>query len=621
MKEAIPKLLREGLAFHSQGNLVFASGRYAMVRAIAPTCREAWHYGGMVALLEHKPAEAAALFEQALRLSPKAGESAVCLGVARIAMGDLAAAETALRRAVALDPGNGVAWDNLAMVLRQSCRLNEAVTAHERAVKLQPGNATAWFSFGATLLGVDQVERARTCFESTLKIDPGHLDAKAGLATVCHRRHQVERAIALFGEILAKDPARHSARSYRLFAMNCLADLSPEQLFAEHLEFGRAVGAAPSRVFSCSRDSERRIRVAFLSPDLRDHSVAYFLEPLLRHLDRAAFEVMLYHDHYATDAISARLRSLCSLWRNFGGQLNTVVESTIRSDAPDILVDLAGHTGLNRLTVFAGRVAPVQVTYLGYPNTTGVPAMDYRFVDSITDPPETAQRFNTERLVHFSPTAWSYLAPADAPACAPPPCAGGGGIVFGSFNNFTKVNDALLGLWARVLTAVPGSRLLVKARALNEPELKQWVVGRMQGAGIEPDRLDLRDFIQGKASHLEFYSKVDIALDTHPYNGTTTTCEALWMGVPVVTLAGDRHASRVGASLLTALGRPEWIATQPDDYVAIAARLAEDRERLVVERAGLRELMQQSVLCGHADQARRFGAALRDCWRGWCEKP
>lgn len=193
--------------------------------------------------------------------------------------------------------------------------------------------------------------------------------------------------------------------------------------------------------------------------------------------------------------------------------------------------------------------------------------------------------------------------------------------MFGSFNNFTKVNDALLGLWAGVLAAVPESRLLVKARALNEPELKAWVVGRMKAAGIAESRLDLRDFIPGKASHLELYSRIDIALDTHPYNGTTTTCEALWMGVPVVTLAGDRHASRVGASLLTALGRPEWIARQPDDYVAIAARLAGNRDRLVVERAGLRELMQQSALCGHSDQAQRFGAALRDCWRRWCEKP
>ncbi|OIR13369.1 TPR repeat-containing protein YrrB [mine drainage metagenome] len=608
----------EGVRLHKEGRLREAAECYRRVRGLAPACREAWHFGGMIALLNHQPTEAAALFREALRLSPRAGESALCLGVACLAMGDLPAAEAALRHAVSVAPTNAMAWDNLASVLRQQGRVDEAVAAHERAVKLQPANAAAWYSYGTTLLGIERVDEAGACFERALKVDPDHLDAKTGLATLCHRRHQVERAVQLFGEVLARDPSKHSARSYRLFAMNCLPSVSREQLYAEHMAFGRAMGAAPARDFACSRDPGRRLRVAFLSPDLRDHSVAYFLEPLLRCLDREAFEVVLYHDHYLSDAMSAHLRGLSSLWRNFGGQLNAVVETTIRGDAPDILVDLAGHTGLNRLEVFAHRVAPVQVTYLGYPNTTGLAAMDYRFVDAITDPPGEADRLATERLVRFSPTAWSYSAPPDAPAVSPSPGADGAGVVFGSFNNFTKVNDDLLALWGRVLAAVPDSRLFLKARALDEPQLRTWVVDRLRRAGIEPDRVDLRGFVGGKASHLDVYSKVDIALDTSPYNGTTTTCEALWMGVPVVSLAGDRHAARVGASLLTALGRPEWIARTADDYVAIAARLAGGRSALATERHGLRELMRSSLLCDHATQAARVGAALRDCWRQWC---
>lgn len=611
-------LLKEGTIHHRDGHLDQAAECYAQVRALMPSCREAWHWGGMVELLRHRVSEAAGLFEEVLKRWPKSTESAVALGVAKLALGSLPSAEVALRYALTLDPTSGLAWDNLASVLRQQGRVEDAVAAHERAVKLQPGNAAAWFSYGTTMLGVDRVDQACTCFERTLKIDPNHLDAKSGLATIHHRRHQVDRAVQLFGEVLARDPSKHSARSYRLFSLNCLPSVSREQLYAEHRAFGLAMGERPARGFECARDPGRRLRVAFLSPDLRDHSVAYFLEPLLRFMDRASFEVVLYHDHYVTDAMSARLKAQAALWRNFGGQLNAVVESTIRRDAPDILVDLAGHTGLNRLEVFANRVAPVQVTYLGYPNTTGLGAMDYRFVDAITDPPGEADRLATERLVRFSPTAWSYAAPSDAPAVSPPPAASGAGVVFGSFNNFTKVNDDLLGLWGRVLASVPGSRLFLKARALDEPHLRSWIVERITRAGIAADRVELRGFVGGKASHLDAYANIDVALDTWPYNGTTTTCEALWMGVPVVTLEGDRHAARVGSSLLSALGRPKWIAHSADEYVAIAARLAGDLPALVAERSGLRELMRSSLLCDHPGQAARFGAALRDCWREWC---
>jgi protein O-GlcNAc transferase len=352
---------------------------------------------------------------------------------------------------------------------------------------------------------------------------------------------------------------------------------------------------------------------------LRAHSCAYFLEPLLQHLDRQQFELYLYHDHFRVDAVSLRLQAQAAVWRNLVGQPGPAVEQIIRADAPDILIDLAGHTGMNnRLALFARRLAPVQVTYLGYPNTTGLPAMDYRFTDAVADPVGEADRFATERLVRFAPTAWTYAAPPDAPAVNVRPSSPDTPVTFGCFNNLAKLTDAMLAAWAKVLHGVPGSRLWLKGSGLGDRATRAGYLERFARLGLPAERITLLDRTAETASHLAMYHEVDVALDTFPYHGTTTTCEALWMGVPVVTLAGDRHMSRVGASLLTAIGHAEWIAASADDYVRIATDLALDRGRLGAIRAGLRQEITRSPLGDHRAQADLFGAALRSCWKKWC---
>jgi predicted O-linked N-acetylglucosamine transferase (SPINDLY family) len=357
--------------------------------------------------------------------------------------------------------------------------------------------------------------------------------------------------------------------------------------------------------------------VAFLSADLRQHSVAYFIEPLLAHLDHAEFEIFLYHDHANVDAISQRLRALAVQWRHVAGQPAEALERLIRADAPDLLVDLAGHTGYNRLPVLARRLAPVQVTYLGYPDTTGVQTMDYRLVDAVTDPEGDAEPLHTEKLVRFAPLAWCYAPPATAPDVALPPCAGGG-VTFGCFNNFAKVTDGALTAWGRLLAAVPGGQLVLKGAGLTEPETQASIAPRLAAAGIAPARIRFLEHTKTNAEHLACYAQVDVALDTFPYHGTTTTCEALWMGVPVVSLAGDRHASRVGASLLRAIGHPEWVAADWEDYATKAAALAAEPAKLAAIRAGLRDELRRSPLLDHAGQAARFSAALRAMWREAC---
>jgi predicted O-linked N-acetylglucosamine transferase (SPINDLY family) len=281
-------------------------------------------------------------------------------------------------------------------------------------------------------------------------------------------------------------------------------------------------------------------------------------------------------------------------------------------------LDLAGHTASNRLPAFARRIAPVQISYLGYPNTTGLQQMDYRLTDAVCDPEDGNTAWHSEQLVRFAPTAWAYAPPADAPPVIAKPTEGEDRpVTFGCFNNFAKVSDATLQGWAGLLAAVPHSRLLLKAHGLDEEALQGQLRTRFSVHGLDPHRIDLMDRVPSRQAHLDLYSRVDVALDTYPYHGTTTTCEALWMGVPVVTLWGEHHAARVGGSLLKAINRPEWIATDWADYARIAADLAQDCELRAHLRTNLRSEMQSSPLLDHAEQAKRFGKALRDCWQDW----
>ncbi|MBL9215223.1 MAG: tetratricopeptide repeat protein [Opitutaceae bacterium] len=615
----LQQLLNEGLAHHRAGRLHEAARLYDRARAAAPRQFDVLHLSGVLAYQQGRIADALDQLTRARQLNPRSAPCAMRLGLALVAAGRKAEAEVHLRAAVELQPDFHEAWDNLAYCLKTQDRLQEAVGCHARVVALQPGHAQGWYNYGLTLSLLGAVTDALACHDRALAADPRYAKAHYGRAQALQQAHRIPEAIEAYGRYLEREPQGHEARSYRLFALNNLDGLTREQLFAEHLEYGRAVGERPAPHFPQSPDPGRRLRVAVLSPDLRAHSCAYFLEPLLRHLDPARYELYLYHDHFREDAVSARLRSLAAVWRNFVGQSAAAFEQAVRADQPDILIDLAGHTGMtNRLPLFARHLAPVQVTYLGYPNTTGLRAMGWRLTDAIADPEGEADAFATERLVRFAPTAWAYEPPANAPLPNEPPASAGGPLTFGCFNNLTKVTDRMLAVWARLLAAVPDSRLVLKGRGLSEAAVRGRYLARFAACGLPAERVDLLERTAETAAHLALYHHVDIALDCFPYHGTTTTCEALWMGVPVVTLLGDRHVSRVSASLLTAVGRPEWIAGSDDDYVRIAAGLAADRAGLRAIRAGLRDEMRRSPLLDHAAQSARFAAALRGCWQQWC---
>lgn len=645
----VVRVLQTALEHHNRGRFTDAEKLYRQVLAASPRLFDALHLLGTLQYQTGRYKEAADLLARAHAADPKNALCEMRLGLALAALGRNAEAETRLRASLRRDPKSAEAWGNLGAVLRSLGKLQEAgecfrqslalkpdaaeihdrlgalladteglpagLPHFQRAVELAPGFAQGWCNLGLALLGARRHREALPALDQALRLDPSLVKAEVGRGLAFQQTYQLDEAMAAFGRVLAKAPAHHEARSARLLTLNYLSGRTREEDFREHLAFGEAAEApaatAASPALPPRPPGREKLRLAFLSPDLRSHSVAYFLEPLLQHLDRAQFDIVLYHDHAQVDALSERLRSHASLWRNFVGQLNPAVEAAIRADQPDILVDLAGHTGLNRLPLFARRLAPVQVTYLGYPNTTGLRAMDHRFVDAVTDPGEDDQRFATEHLVRFSSCAWCYQPPATAPE---PARTGGAALTFGSFNNLAKLSAETLALWARVLAATPGARLLLKGHGLDDPLVGRVMQEKLQRAGLDLTRVDLLGRTPNLASHLEIYHQVDVALDPFPYHGTTTTCEALWMGVPVVTLLGDRHASRVGASLLSAVGRSEWIATSADEYVALASRLASDGETRARARHELRDQLRQSPLMDHVGQAARFGAALRQCW-------
>ena len=639
------QFVQQALAHHQAGRLKQAESFYRQARIAAPRSWEVLNLSGLLAYQQNRYPEAIAFLRKASEVDPHSAIGRLRLGIALAAAGQHAEAIPQLRAAVQGAPVDPEAWNNLAFSLRVLGQTTEAIAAYEtaislkpdyydaidrlgalysdtkglsegipyfrRAVALKPDYAPAWCNLGLGLAFERKFTEPLECFARALALDPKLVPAQVGRGLIYQQSYRLEEAVATYSEALDRQPDHHEARTGKLLTLNYLTGRSRQEVFEEHLAFGRFVTPPDlsSRVFK--RHANARLRIAFLSPDLRTHSVAFFIEPILRHLDRTQFEIVLYHDHFQVDALSDRLRGFASLWRNFVGLSNVIVEDTIRADAPDILVELAGHTGNNRLPVLARRVAPVQISYLGYPNTTGLPAMDYRFVDAITDPDEEDQRYYTEKLIRFAPCAWAYQPPESA---AEPGTPAPGPVTFGSFNNFAKASDQTLRLWGRVLAAIPESRLLLKAHRLDDPELSEILAQKLKLLGVDRSRIEMLDRTPNVQSHLALYSRVDLALDTFPYHGTTTTCEALWMGVPVVALLGDRHAARVSASLLTAAGHPEWIAHSEDEYVRLATDLANDPAKRSVLRQTLREDLRRSPLLDHSGQTSSFSNAVRDCW-------
>src|SRR5439155_7589787 len=367
------------------------------------------------------------------------------------------------------------------------------------------------------------------------------------------------------------------------------------------------------------RDPDRRLRIGLLSPDFRTHSVAYFLEPILAAHERASFEFICYAELAHPDATSQRLQQQSEGWRSTAGVADAALAQQIRADAIDILIDLAGHTASTRIAVCAHQPAPVQMSYLGYPFSTGLETIDYRITDGYADPPGSSEQFYVERLLRLPRTAWCYRPPEPTPQVSESPSTRHGFVTFGSFNNLAKLSHGVLDTWSRVLEAVPNSRLILKSAGIGDPMTQTRVLESFAAHGVGAGRLLLKAYENSLFDHFARYNDIDIALDSFPYNGTTTTCEAMWMGVPVIGLAGEIHLSRVGVSLLSNVGLAELVAANREDYVRVASELAGDTTRLRTLRSELRPRMAGSPLRDESGFTRAFEAALRNAWHQWCD--
>jgi len=565
--------------------------------------------------------EAAASYRQALSIKPDEADVHYNLGIVLHAQGKLDEAVASYRQALVLQPQHAEAHNNLGNALRDQGRIEEAAVSYQRALTLQPQYAEAHYNLGIIYKDQGRLEEAAASYQRALTLQPHYADAHNNLGNVLKDQGRLEEAVASYRHALSLNPHYAEAYSNLLFCLNYRSDTTQEELYKESLQWGDAFQQAPPSEktnFANSLRADRRLRIGYVSPDFRLHSVAFFIEPVIRAHNREKVEVFCYANVKKPDEVTQRLQTEANHWFSLVGISNDTAAARIRKDRIDILVDLAGHTSNNNLPLFAGKPAPIQVTWLGYPNTTGLKTMDYRFTDAVADPAGEADRLHSEKLIRLEHGFLCYQPAAAAPEVGSLPCQDLGYVTFGSFNNLTKIRPEVVKVWARILDAVPDSRLLLKARQLVDDDTRERFKKMFRREGIAADRLEMLKRVPHPADHLGLYSRVDIALDPFPYNGTTTSCEALWMGVPVVTLLGERHAGRVGASILHRIGLEDLCATTVEKYIELAQMLARDKNRLEKLRNGLRSRMQSSELMNPVLFTSHLEEVYYQMWREYC---
>lgn len=496
--------------------------------------------------------------------------------------------------------GNTDSIFNEALSLRSEGLLAEAAEMFRRALFANPNHLPARVELGNTLYSQALMNDAIEQYQAALCLNPQLAVVYNNLGIVFQEQGLIGEAIAQYQRALELDPAYVMAHSNLLRCLNFHPDLDNAHLFEAHKSFETLQGSLLAPVcpsFSNSCESDKLLRIGYVSPDLGNHSVAYFVTAVFPNHDRNRFKIFCYSDRGKEDESSERIKKGVDVWRRTAGMDDDTLYSLIRSDAIDILVDLAGHTGGNRLPLFARRAAPVQVTWLGYPNTTGLSAMDYRIVDDISDPPGDADLYHSETLLRLPNGFLCFDPPENAPQVSSLPMLRNGFVTFGAFNALAKITDQAIELWSRILSRVPGSRILFKNKCLFDEATRNRLYERFAAQGVSSERIMMTPFTLTTEEHLACYGHLDISLDTFPYNGTTTTCESLWMGVPVVGILGDRHAARVTASILARLGLDSLTGKNAHECIEIAVHLAGQPELLEVLRGNLRKRMRSSRIC------------------------
>ncbi|MGD1277005.1 MAG: tetratricopeptide repeat protein [Tepidisphaeraceae bacterium] len=606
----------QGIALMASGKTDEAVAAFGRAVAARSEMAEAHNYLGNALQAKGDWEGAMGCYRRALALRPDYASAHNNLGVALQHRGRLDEAVAAFRQAVAVQGDFVAALNNLGGLLAAKNQPDEAIPLLRRAVQLWPDSVAAHINLGTALQQAGQIDQAIAEFRAVLLLRPDFADGHNNLANAHKEIAQWPAAIAAYRRAVELQPDNAALHSNLIGALNYAQD-DPAALRRE-LEIWNQRHARPLRGQICPHDNDpspqRRLRIGYVSADFRFHPVGRFLAPLLAHHDHGPFEIFCYGDVQHADEMTGRLRSACDVWRDIRGGSDEQVAELIRQDRIDVLVDLSLHTGGNRLLVFARKPAPVQVTYLAYCGTSGLETMDYRLTDPYLDPPGMDESAYSEKSVRLR-TYWCYEPCIAEIEVGQPPALASGRVTFGCFNNYCKVSPGTWRAWRRLLQAVPGSGLVVYCPFGSH---RDRLAGELTAAGLDADRLTLVSAAP-TAAYFEQYRRIDIALDPFPFCGGTTTCDALWMGVPVVTLAGATAVGRGGVSILSNVGFGELVAQSVEQYVEIAAALAGDPRRLAELRSGLRARMQRSPLMDAGRFAKDVESAYREMWRRWCK--
>jgi predicted O-linked N-acetylglucosamine transferase (SPINDLY family) len=560
-------------------------------------------------------AEAEAELREGLRLKPDFVEGYSNLGNILLQQGKVEDAIAVYRTAARLRPRAAESFYNLGAALQRARRWNEAIAVYQQAIALKPDHAEAFNNLGSIHSENGRLDEGITAFRQALRFQPRHLHAMNNLAAGLQEKGGIEEAIATYRRALQIKTDPRVAGNL-IISMHLRPEDDPKVIRAEVDRWNEIYAkplAARRRLHGNAPDPEKRLRVGYVSRDFNRAPVGRFMVPILANHDHSRFEVFAYSDVLEPDAVTERLRGTCDHWNDVASLNDAQLAERVTADGIDVLVDLGMHTKGSRILVFAMKPAPVQISYLAYCSTTGLETMDYRFTDPYLDPRDRDSSLYSEQSVRLT-SYWCYAAPAEAPAVAPPPFQTSGFVTFGCLNNFCKISPPAFDTWCDLLSAVPHSRLMVHAL---EGTHRDQAVTRMKSAGIDQSRIQFVNRLP-VAQYLRQYNQIDIALDPFPYPGGTTSCDALWMGVPLVTLAGRTAVARGGVSILSNSGLPDLIAHSREQYLQNASALARDRSRLASLRASIRGRMQSSPLMDGPRFTREMQAAFREMWRTWC---
>lgn len=542
-------------------------------------------------------------------------------GQAALAAGNLPAAIGHYRDALSLDASNPERHTALAYVLTEQGLFEEAWPHLEHALRLRPGDPDIHFQRGNFQQAVGELANARQCYEAALELRPDYAEVHSSLGNVHEREGSMEAAIACAERALFFDSEYLPAHSNLLWALSFQLDEEAGRYLREARKFGQKVlaQAKPYSAWRCregAAGSRKELRIGLVSGDFREHPVGLFLEAVLAQLNAQKLVLLAYSMNPQDDALTARIKDYFAAWTPITGMSDEQAAAKIHADEVDVLIDLAGHGARNRLPVFAWKPAPVQVNWLGHLASTGVPGMDYVLADPVSTPEAVWGQF-TEEVWHLPQTLFCFTPPVEQPklAVTPLPALRNGYVTFGSFQRLNKLSNATLELWGRVLGALPQARLYLRSERMNSAEARAGLLERLRQAGIVAGRVTLGGHVPIWEEHLAVYGEVDVMLDTYPHPGVTTTCEALWMGVPTVTLARGATLGRIGASLLNCAGLPDWVAWSQDEFVSLTVKHALDLETLARLRARLRQQVAQTPLFDAGRFGPQFEEALFAMWQ------